>query len=368
MSGPKTSRYTLTAEQRRILLEKQMRELKIKTEKANIKQNTRDLLLLCEDICNPLDLARELSTRTGQGDEFIRSVTELSQQIKAVIDANADISKISEPEVLEQRRKGMDLCLKSVRQKAVPLKREADNLRHLLKNNLTEKIDEGFSMSFMRMEIKETTDNKHHTLQEQIIEKLNTLKDNMLPDEIEQELSSAISKTQAIEILEFLQNFNAITVIPLEKRCKQYISDYERNIDKFNELMARYKALCETLSIPIQIIAFSMDAIAKLGSAIKEMEEQLAKDIEDSYIADSIDEVMTEMGYTVLGSKNVQKSSGKRFRSELYSFDDGIAVNVTYSSDGKITMELGGLANEDRMPSSNEASKLCDQMYLQTNS
>jgi hypothetical protein len=71
---------------------------------------------------------------------------------------------------------------------------------------------------------------------------------------------------------------------------------------------------------------------------------------------------MQEMGYTVVGNRDVVKRNGKRFRNELYLFDEGTAVNVTYSSDGQITMELGGIGLEDRLPTAAESASLSSDM------
>ena len=68
------------------------------------------------------------------------------------------------------------------------------------------------------------------------------------------------------------------------------------------------------------------------------------------------------MGYELIGSREVRKKSGKHFRNELYTFYEGTAVNVTFSSDGQISMELGGLAREDRIPSEEESKMLTEDM------
>ncbi|MCQ2433083.1 MAG: hypothetical protein MJ175_10825, partial [Clostridia bacterium] len=54
--------------------------------------------------------------------------------------------------------------------------------------------------------------------------------------------------------------------------------------------------------------------------------------------------------------------SGKRFRNELYTFNEGTAVNVTFSSDGQIAMELGGISHEDRIPTDEETEVLTEDM------
>ena len=71
---------------------------------------------------------------------------------------------------------------------------------------------------------------------------------------------------------------------------------------------------------------------------------------------------MTEMGYELIGSREVKKRSGKRFKNELFTFNEGTAVNVTYSPDGQIAMELGGLSREDRIPTAEESSVLTADM------
>ena len=43
-------------------------------------------------------------------------------------------------------------------------------------------------------------------------------------------------------------------------------------------------------------------------------------------------------------------------------FDEGTAVNVTYSSDGQITMELGGISTDDRLPTEVESASLASDM------
>ena len=71
---------------------------------------------------------------------------------------------------------------------------------------------------------------------------------------------------------------------------------------------------------------------------------------------------MIEMGYDLLGDRTVVKKNGRRFKNELYRFGDDAVLNVTYSSDGKISMEVGKADKSDRAPTSYEAEKLVDEM------
>lgn len=71
---------------------------------------------------------------------------------------------------------------------------------------------------------------------------------------------------------------------------------------------------------------------------------------------------MQDMGYDLIGTRDVKKRSGKQFRSELFTFREGTAINVTYSPDGQIAMELGGLSRQDYLPSPEETVSLTGDM------
>ena len=131
---------------------------------------------------------------------------------------------------------------------------------------------------------------------------------------------------------------------------------------EFEELEAEYIVLCSQLHIAAKKFIFSESGVAELKAEIAKLQNELLEDSEQEYIADAIDEVMEEMGYDLIGSREVTKKSGKRFRDELYTFSEGTAVNIRYDSQGKIAMEHGGIDSTDRLPSSSEATKLEDEM------
>ena len=126
--------------------------------------------------------------------------------------------------------------------------------------------------------------------------------------------------------------------------------------------MIRYTVLCKEQKIIPQNIAFERGAVEKLDSLITELEKAADSADEQSYISRCIDEVMEDMGYKLVGNRSVTKKSGRHFRNELYSFSEGTAVNVTYSDNGNITMELGGVDTKDRMPDTLETERLTEDM------
>lgn len=92
------------------------------------------------------------------------------------------------------------------------------------------------------------------------------------------------------------------------------------------------------------------------------MEKQRLEAAEREYISDEMTAVMEEMGYDILGSREVIKKSGTKFLNELYDYGNGNAVNITYASDGKITMELGKMDSSDRIPDTSEKAVLVGTM------
>ena len=343
MSGPKCSEYTLTNEQRRILLEQQQRELeqrerelKLETERTNIKRYTNELQSLCAEISKSVDITREIIYRTGKSDdEYIKKIEKDVKQAQSVIRANPAVS--SELTVLETNRKTLDSCLTNIKLELVHF----NEAKAQVEQRMTE------------ME----------ALVQQTVNRLNLLSANVLQDDdLNNEINAAIEKVKTIETAEFLKNYIAIAVTPLEKRCKQRLALYERDAEKYNSLLSRHLALCSVLGTEIKDIPFSADAIQILENEIVVLEKSLVQQAEETYIAESIDAVMAEMGYSLLGERSVTKSSGRKFRNELYAFNDGTAVNVTFASDGKITMELGGLDDTDRQPSKDESGRLCKDM------
>ena len=117
----------------------------------------------------------------------------------------------------------------------------------------------------------------------------------------------------------------------------------ERYGTEFEELETEYMVLCSQLHITSKKFVISESSVAELKVEIAKLENELFEDGEQEYIADIIDKVMEEMGYDLIGNREVTKKSGKRFHDELYTFSEGTAVNIRYDNQGKIAMELGGI-------------------------
>ena len=217
--------------------------------------------------------------------------------------------------------------------------------------------------SFDASDVTTAPENRFEKRKSALNKKLSTLlDDDSLPSEINNDIKQAILKLQMITETHTLNTFDSITVKGLGKRIAAYQLDREQRQTDFDALAMRYNALCKMAGEGAKRLSLSEEAKRSLDAEITRLEDTLMYRHEQAYISESIDEVMAEMGYDLIGTREVQKRSGKKFRNELFAFHEGTVVNVTFSSDGQISVELGGLAHEDRIPTEDETSVLTRDM------
>lgn len=189
------------------------------------------------------------------------------------------------------------------------------------------------------------------------------LRDPELSPEIIAEIKKAIISLDKIHQIEYLHSFDSVTVKNIFKKIDAYKYELEKKQAEFNEAYSRYKMLCSMAKETAATFEYSDEAFAEMEEEIERLEIAIVRMQEQDYVSECVDQVMTEMGYDLIGSREVvKKKTGKRFRNELFTFNEGTAVNVTYSSDGQISMELGGIAREDRIPSPEETEMLTQDM------
>lgn len=360
MSGPKTSRYTLTPEQRRILAEQRELERRKSAASESIKRYNKRLLQIGSMFSTAKQVSGELISRIGNDGGFAEKIKELEGIIAPIAPI---ISKTNSDDVVSLENTSKTVAESLVKAEIIASALAVISAKNeiALHASLSADIDKGFSTSFADIQtISQTTISESKSkIRSQLIE----MKNNQnLPKELVDELDATLSKIDSIDNETFLKNYSSVTVSPLLKRCRQYLNEYEACHEQFETLYAEYIALCDLYFYVAQEYPCCNASIELLKAEIKRIKDTVDADDEQAYISDCLDEVMEEMGYTVIGSRDVTKKNGKHFRNELYTYGEGTAVNVTYSSDGKIAMELGGIDATDRLPNDHETSVLCESM------
>lgn len=367
MSGPKTSRYTLTAAQRRALQEQRRRELeeqrrrerisKAKSKLAVLSAKTYGLSNITEEA---LDQARLLNERTDSDNGFAVLKNQLSENTGNLVASIEKANKSDSVELLEQAVREAQQAFDDLSKLRGKLDGLISKNKQELRKDIMNSLDSVADVDFSKIQLP--AERQLEQRKDEIANNLSNLLSPILNDELHDSIEKALKHLDEIDNPDFLSNFNAMTVAPLEKKCREYTALRQEIGDEYDDLMIRYTVLCKEQKIIPQNIAFEHGAVEKLNSLITELEKAADSADEQSYISRCIDEVMEDMGYKLVGNRSVTKKSGRHFRNELYSFSEGTAVNVTYSDNGNITMELGGVDTKDRMPDTLETERLTEDM------
>lgn len=410
MSGPKISVYSLTGRAREIV----NGQIRCEQESVICASTIESILKKCDMFYSSTDRLRKniqlLIRRTSKGSEQLHELQRIEEMIereskqikesfvsqKPTISEKYQITEEAYAEKKEQIKK-----LKALKERATKLLRKIEKFEQRDKENISsvqnsilyyanveqnETIPQADSDFLPNIDAKNTesiqksilsdlsgfysfefdserTENELHEEKEKTIRYLQELlATTTLPPNLIAEINNAILFIERINDKSQLASFKLITVKGIQKRIDEYYFEQKKLREKLEEERSRYRLLCEMSGEKCQSIFLSEESITIISKENKRLEELVNQQREQSYISDCVDEVMTDMGYSVLGSREVTKRNGKRFRNELFTYGEGTAVNVTYSPNGRIAMELGGLDSTDRTPTVSESAVLCSEM------
>ncbi len=355
MSGPKSSRYQLTPEQRKALEEARKKELKrrqgLKTLEAAAKA-LKDSLAPLEAF---LEKASLLAARTHDDLGFSQKLSAYTEKVAAAI-AHYTPEKDADADTVERLVKEVKLATASLKSEELTLVALAATVEETLDASLNASLAAAKNTSFADIdEEKEERDRRIAYRRELLMaERIVGLPTALLC--AIREALFALSNTQDTK------TFKSLHYLPLMKEIEAAKSELLTYEADYRRKYAEYRSLCALCHIEPLAVDCSEEGIALLDRYIKTLSYEIAYDDEESYINDVLDRVMREMGYHVLAERTVDKKSGKRFSHELYTYHDGTVVNVTTADDGKITMEIGKADEVDRLPTESETRELCREM------
>ncbi|MCQ2536234.1 MAG: hypothetical protein MJ110_04605 [Lachnospiraceae bacterium] len=354
MSGPKTGGYTLTPEQLRRIQEEVERQLKIMASRGRLNSRIDKVRTTVSEIDNMVSTMQRFS---GINEE-VRKLQQLRNDAMNVI-GSISLSGDSEDIALmdEQAEK-----LRPIYDNLIKKIGEVSEISNQVKEEIKKKQDSvlknagrlSFAGVGRKIEVEENP-NLAKAIQE-----LENIDSTHLPKKLIAKIEQVRNSIK--ENVDFIDNYYSMSVRPLVKECNAYNSMYAANYEKYEILKAQYEMVSAELGVAAEPVEFTEVAISILEKKIEELKNASVKRNEQEYISQCIDEAMHEMGYNVIGNREVTKKNGRKLRHELFLFDEGTAVDVTYAGNGQISMELGGLDNEDRAPSNAESVALVDSM------
>ena len=146
MSGPKSARYTLTPEQRRILAEARERERKTKRELDKLQQHREELATLKERLSTATTSIDMLVERVGAGNEVQRSIQNSISQIETIIQESAGLSKQSELESLQSFNIKAKTVEELARKIVAQYERQSSEINAALLKDIEDSITDGMSI------------------------------------------------------------------------------------------------------------------------------------------------------------------------------------------------------------------------------
>lgn len=359
MSGPKSSRYTLTAEQLKRILEEQERIRKELEEKTRKERECVEALEFLSSVKSKS--GKLFSIIRAHEDKLHSNGVKLPDAVAGKFQSFSSLATQLEA-VCSAKDKSTHSGLMKAKKQADSIQRELTELYSFLvsatKDLLTKHkihsdqiIAEGMQVSFASVGIVEVAKDPEAEKVIAVLEELLLLD---IPKSLKSEVDKAKERFIEIEDKSAKSNFASITVEPLKKRCLAAEEFIKKQYGEFTRLLDRYSALCQQLEREQTVFEVSEQGMTALKKAVDELECVVKNDAQQRYISETVDDVMREMGYEVIGHRSVHKKSGRSFKSKLLTYEDGTVVNVTESSDGRITMEVGGTDDSDRLPDANE--------------
>lgn len=360
MSGPKSTRYTLTPEQRRILAEARERERKTRREWDKLQQQKGELTNLKDYVESATKSVDMLVERLGSGKEEQQYIHASLDQIQEIVQEASAINIQSGLEKLQSINTKIQTVVKSAKKAKTLYEGQSKEIADKLSTDIDDSISAGMMIRVDEEIVKPLSHlEAQHKKIDEVIDSVQALN---ISRELQEESVEIRQKAHEITSEGFIDNYYAMTVLPFVKQCKRYDEQFAEYGEEFEELTSKHRYYSEYLGLPVVQFVSSMDKIETLKQEVTELEHQCEQLEEQRHISESLDEVMRDMGYHVVGSREVTKKSGRKFRNELYHFSGGAVVNVTYAANGQVSMELGGVDTCDREPSEAECEALCDEM------
>lgn len=360
MSGPKTSRYTLTAEQRRNLAEQRRIQMETQKQVMQLKAFKQSLKERITKIDSGLSQYQRIVKETGEKKLPLENIKVIRDKAMQELNNAAIVSESSGLNVIQETNVKLRQMQYQVMKQQQVIFKELAEVDEKFRKEIASAVTEGFEVSFAGIVEDITPDVSVYI--KKITEAMDEVKEYELSQTLKERFVQLKLKAEEIDSVDFIENYYAMSIVPYVKECKAYHCAYIEYGDKFKELLAEYRILAGELGIQSKDYFFSMEAINELTEKVKEMELKRQEQEEQEYISRCMDSVLEAMGYKTIGEREIIKKDGRRFHNELYLFDEGTAVNVTYSSNGQITMELGGLDQTDRIPSDDECRSLAEDM------
>ena len=303
MSGPKTSRYTLTAEQRRILEEQRRVQMETQKQVMQLKAFKQSLKERITKIDSGLSQYQRIIKETGEKKFPLENVKVIRDKAMQELNNAAMVSESSGLNVIQETNAKLRQMQYQVMKQQQVIFKELAEVDKKFRKEIESAVAEGFEVSFAGIVEDITPDVAVYI--KKITEAMDEVREYELSQTLKERFVQLKLKAEEIDSVDFIENYYAMSIVPFVKECKAYHCAYVGYGDKFKELLAEYRILAGELGVQSKDYFFSMEAINELTEKVKEMELKRQEQEEQEYISRCMDSVLEAMGYKTIGEREI---------------------------------------------------------------
>jgi len=137
--------------------------------------------------------------------------------------------------------------------------------------------------------------------------------------------------------------------------------------DEYGVALENYARICAVMNMDMaDCFEYEKSRCEELTQQIKAETQRLenlqVEQMQNQLIYAASLDVLSEMGYELIGDNTLTKKSGITVKSTLLRLDNDTAINLTSTSNGQYTFELVGVNNDGHYPTEAEITKLFELM------
>ena len=225
MSGPKTSRYSLTPEQRRILEEQR----RISVEREILAKQQGDIRSVIAEADRVIERLEPLCAESGVCAAVLAEAKELCKKAKDTYGKASSASDKVGSDRLRELNQNLKTATRELATATKKAAEEYETAEKAFRSVTAERIDAGFDVLCDMNDVGEIS------FSEKILSGLRSLSDLSISDELKAKMVALQAKFTEIGDLDFLKSFYEMSVLPFVKECRRtiaHISHTEMNMSK----------------------------------------------------------------------------------------------------------------------------------------
>lgn len=385
MSGPKISEYELDVMQKtaqfRIERERQRREEeRLRKEAEELRKRQEAERKIEEEVnrrCSALNKkGRELdSLLSSAGNMVEREKKREQEREKELANRKQEAAAVRERVILTEdiiRTADFDDLLEEARRQTEDSEETKADLEAFIKELLQEK-QERHSLVDAYLTGNQTEEEKPRSTEEQDFEKLLFTMEEEYEEIVNDRAFFRLHKESMLrleEICKKQQEYRSYRILrevyygdfgKIKKAREKWHKKLDTWREPFEEAYIQYRASCNLLGRKPEHFYLNPETVEEdvrlLNQKTKALQEENLLIQESREVTRILNEVMEEMGYQVLGTKDIAKKSGDKVHNTVFSYGEGSGIHVVDNGE-RITMEIVGLDDADRDISQEEKEYL----------